>query len=142
MDRAGLLDDAFALSRYVQDCSLFLFSLLPSCLLSLLSILTQYPCFAPPTLSVLMHTPSHTHPHSHRAGQLDTNIAFNLSTYLLQEMEYVPWAAALTWINAFAGRLSLTPIYSQYQVPGEGGRSHVYYYIEMASMSTKNSVVH
>eukprot|EP00731_Ephydatia_muelleri_P032135 Em0023g642a len=64
LDRAGLIDDAFALSS---------------------------------------------------AGHVDTTVAFNLSTYLLQETEYVPWVSALTWINIFADRLSLTPIYGQYQ---------------------------
>eukprot|EP00731_Ephydatia_muelleri_P032127 Em0023g634a len=64
VDRAGLLDDAFALSR---------------------------------------------------AGLLDVAIAFNLSTYLLNETDYVPWKTALYIMNTFQNALSNTSISNLYQ---------------------------
>jgi len=50
------------------------------------------------------------------AGQLCTLTAFNLSSYLRRERDYLPWAAALSWIHTLGARLSLTPVYGKYKV--------------------------
>ena len=50
------------------------------------------------------------------AGLLDTVMALRLSWYLRNEREYVPWRAAIDWIFTFAQRLSLTPLFGNYQV--------------------------
>ena len=50
------------------------------------------------------------------AGLLNITTALDLSLYLQQEREYVPWAAAFKWFNILSDRLSLTPIYGKFQV--------------------------
>lgn len=50
------------------------------------------------------------------AGQLDTRIALNLSSYLIKETEYIPWGVALSWLSQISGLLSLTPDYGQFKV--------------------------
>ena len=50
------------------------------------------------------------------AGQLDSMVALNLSTYLVQERDYVPWIAATSWFGRFDGLLSDTSSYEQYRV--------------------------
>ena len=50
------------------------------------------------------------------AGRLETATALELTKYLVQERDYVPWATALTWFGVFGDRLSLSPVYGRYQV--------------------------
>ena len=62
------------------------------------------------------HTCMHSTPPPCSAGQLCTLTAFNLSSYLRGERDYLPWAAALNWIHTLGVRLSLTPVYGKYKV--------------------------
>ena len=50
------------------------------------------------------------------AGLLDSEIALDLSRYLVNEREYIPWAAALKWFHILSERLSLTALYGKYTV--------------------------
>lgn len=50
------------------------------------------------------------------AGQLDTRIAMNLSIYLIEEREYLPWRVGLTWFYTLDGIWSLTPLYGEFKV--------------------------
>ncbi len=43
-------------------------------------------------------------------------MALDLSMYLQNEREYVPWAASFTWLNILSDRLSLTPAFGRFQV--------------------------
>ena len=45
------------------------------------------------------------------AGQLDYEIALNLTLYLEHEMDYVPWDAALTGVNYITSMMSRTSGY-------------------------------
>ena len=62
------------------------------------------------------HICMHSTPPPCSAGQLCTLTAFNLSSYLRGERDYLPWAAALNWIHTLGVRLSLTPVYGKYKV--------------------------
>ena len=75
---------------------------------------SSHPPLPTPTLPL---TPSPSPPpYFHRAGLLDVAIAFNLSTYLLNETDYVPWKTALYIMNTFQNALSNTSISNLYQV--------------------------
>lgn len=60
------------------------------------------------------------------SGNLNISIALELSKYLKDERDYVPWAAVLTWFNVMKNRLSLTPVYGNYQVTDSGNNSTLY----------------
>ncbi|XP_043260326.1 endoplasmic reticulum aminopeptidase 1-like isoform X1 [Colletes gigas] len=48
------------------------------------------------------------------AGELNATIPLELSLYLLNERDYVPWATALGYLHSWKGRLSESPGYKRY----------------------------
>lgn len=50
------------------------------------------------------------------AGLLDTVTALNLSCYIREEREYVPWTTAIDWYFTWGLILRLTPVYGDYEV--------------------------
>ena len=95
VDRAGLVDDVFALSR------------LPMVATTCISVSNCVTCW-----SYLKCCKSS----SLSAGHLDITTAMELSQYLRKERDYVPWEAAFEWLYTFSGRLSLTGTYGKFEV--------------------------
>ena len=52
------------------------------------------------------------------AGKLSTEVPLNLTMYLYNERDYLPWTLALDWIYKISNLLSLTPAYGIYEVCG------------------------
>ncbi|XP_076280314.1 endoplasmic reticulum aminopeptidase 1 isoform X2 [Lasioglossum baleicum] len=48
------------------------------------------------------------------AGELNATIPLELSLYLKNERDYVPWATALSYLHSWEGRLSESPGYKRY----------------------------
>lgn len=130
-DRAGLLDDVFALSRCVHSC----YKVACSIVAHAHTHVHEHTCFCH-----CKHTHTctymctwthccchckHTHmlitfiiytPFPCSAGHLGVVTAFNLSSYLERERHYLPWSVALSWMHTIGERLSLTPLYGKYKV--------------------------
>lgn len=51
-----------------------------------------------------------------RSGRLDYSVALDLSTYLTNEVEYVPWEAALRHLSFLDTRLASTDAYNNFKV--------------------------
>lgn len=51
-----------------------------------------------------------------RAGKLDYRIALNLTRYLMNEFEYVPWRSALGALNFIDNMMSSGPQYYKFRV--------------------------
>lgn len=60
-----------------------------------------------------------------RAGLLDYSIAFNVTRYLQQELEYIPWRSAATGFKFLDAMLCRTPIYGAFQVGQKKARNRV-----------------
>ena len=54
--------------------------------------------------------------HCSSAGKLNMGIALNMTHYLSNEEDYLPWMSALHWIYKMSSLLSLTPVYGMYEV--------------------------
>ena len=52
------------------------------------------------------------------AGKLSIEVPLNLTMYLNNERDYLPWTSALDWIYKMSNLLSLTPVYGIYEVCG------------------------
>ena len=54
--------------------------------------------------------------YSFSAGKLSIEVPLNLTIYLTNEQDYLPWISALHWIYKMSDLLSLTPVYGIYEV--------------------------
>jgi aminopeptidase N len=57
------------------------------------------------------------------SGRLEYNIALDLTSQLITDVEYLPWSAALTALEHLDSMLALTPAYGNFKVCEVGIRS-------------------
>lgn len=111
-DRAGLLDDVFALSRCVHSCYRVVCGVV--CMHCTCTTWIHCCCHCKHThvlITFIIYTPFLC-----SAGHLGVVTAFNLSSYLEGERHYLPWSVTLSWMHTIGERLSLTLLYGKYKV--------------------------
>lgn len=59
------------------------------------------------------------------SGRLEYNIALDLTSQLITDVEYLPWSAALTALEHLDTMLALTPAYGNFKVCEAGIRSGI-----------------